>query len=120
MSPTDVGFTTSSRETRKAAARSEAAANQHVQRDRSTLYGGLCTNCENLENCTYPSTTSDTWFCEEHLVAQPPKQPLQSDNLYHVDEAPDAHAGLCVNCEVRATCTLSKPAGGVWFCNEYE
>ncbi len=73
MSPTDVGFTTSSKEARKAAARSEAAANLHIQRDRSTLYGGLCSNCESLETCTYPSTTSETWFCEEHSVANPPK-----------------------------------------------
>jgi hypothetical protein len=28
-------------------------------------------------------------------------------------------AGLCVNCEHRAGCTLPRDPGGVWHCEEY-
>jgi hypothetical protein len=28
--------------------------------------------------------------------------------------------GLCMNCDVRDTCTFTKPEGGVWFCEEYQ
>jgi hypothetical protein len=28
--------------------------------------------------------------------------------------------GLCINCDVRNTCTFPKPEGGVWFCEEYQ
>ena len=28
--------------------------------------------------------------------------------------------GLCKNCKKRKTCTLPKPEGGVWRCEEYE
>jgi len=28
--------------------------------------------------------------------------------------------GLCVDCLARSTCKLSKTAGGIWFCEEYE
>ncbi len=31
----------------------------------------------------------------------------------------EAHVGLCVNCELRDTCIRLKPAGGIWFCEEY-
>jgi hypothetical protein len=30
------------------------------------------------------------------------------------------HRGLCLNCDVRNTCTFPKPEGGVWFCEEYQ
>ena len=118
MSPTEVGYTTT-KEARKAAARAEAAANLHILRDRSTIFGGLCSNCEKLETCTYPSTISETWFCEEYSVAKAPEQKAQTVD-FHVDEVPEAKLGLCVNCELRGTCTLPRPSGGVWFCNEYE
>jgi hypothetical protein len=119
MSTTEIGFNTGSKEAREAAARAEASAAIHLRRDRSSLYGGLCSNCERLETCTYPSTTSETWFCGEYSVAKAPEQKLQVVDL-HVDEVPEAKLGLCVNCEARGRCTLPKPIGGVWFCNEYE
>jgi hypothetical protein len=27
--------------------------------------------------------------------------------------------GLCINCEKRHTCSISKPKEGVWRCDEY-
>ncbi len=29
------------------------------------------------------------------------------------------NVGLCANCELRDTCIRLKPAGGIWFCEEY-
>ena len=30
------------------------------------------------------------------------------------------YLGLCTNCELRASCCLTKPASGIWHCNEYQ
>lgn len=35
-------------------------------------------------------------------------------------EQPHIYRGLCVNCDVRETCTLPRPEGGVWYCEEYQ
>jgi hypothetical protein len=32
----------------------------------------------------------------------------------------EALKGLCAHCDKRETCTLPKPEGGVWHCDEYE
>ncbi|MGZ4814299.1 MAG: hypothetical protein ACXVZV_02755 [Terriglobales bacterium] len=89
-----------------------------VLRDRSIVYKGLCSNCEKLESCTYPSTTSDTWFCEEYSYAKPEKATAISTE--EEQQLPETVTGLCMNCELRDTCKFPKPAGGVWFCGEYQ
>jgi hypothetical protein len=111
------GFATSSRGSRKEAARAEASASVRVQRDRSILYRGICSNCEKLDACNYPSAINDTWYCEEYSVehASQPFVPQMERT-----EQPETVSGLCMNCELRSTCKLQKPAGGVWYCNEYE
>ena len=88
-----------------------------VLRDRSTIYKGLCSNCEKLETCTYPSTTSDTWFCEEYSYTKPEKAAISTEEE---QQLPETVTGLCMNCELRETCKFPKPAGGVWFCGEYQ
>ncbi len=119
MSPTQTesGYTTTTRDPHQTVARSEAQASIRLQRDRATMYRGLCTNCEKLENCSYPSTINDTWYCEEYSVARAPKLAVITDVKH---EEPDTSMGLCANCEVRESCKLPKAPGGVWFCNEYE
>lgn len=91
-----------------------------VLRDRSIIYKGLCSNCEKLETCAYPSTTSETWFCEEYSYQRPTKAPKTQAADVHDEEKPEQLAGLCMNCELRETCQLPKAPGGVWFCGEYE
>jgi len=86
-------------------------------RDRSIIYKGLCSNCEKLECCTYPSTTTDTWFCEEYSYAKPEKM-VDAEEVEE-EQQPETVTGLCMNCELRETCRFPKPAGGVWFCDEY-
>lgn len=122
MSPTqtDSGYTTTSRDPHQAVARSEASASVRLHRDRSTMYRGLCSNCEKLDTCSYPSAINDTWYCEEYSVESAPKQSAPPRELFQIEELPATKMGLCVNCEQRESCKLPKPAGGVWFCNEYE
>jgi hypothetical protein len=43
-----------------------------------------------------------------------------SRELSAVIDHPSIHRGLCINCDVRETCTFPKPEGGVWFCEEYQ
>jgi hypothetical protein len=43
-----------------------------------------------------------------------------SSELLAVIDRPSIHRGLCINCDVRGTCTFPKPEGGVWFCEEYQ
>ncbi|MGA2992725.1 MAG: hypothetical protein ABSD88_19825 [Candidatus Korobacteraceae bacterium] len=116
MSPTYTGSSyTTTGKTRQQTLQTEAMAS--AERDRATLYRGICSNCENLETCSYPSPISETWFCEEYSVA-PAKKELRvlPDQ---VEKPGNAKMGLCMNCEDRETCPLSKTEGGIWFCNEY-
>ncbi len=119
MSPTqtETGYTTTARDPHQAVARSEAQAAVKLHRDRASMYRGVCSNCEKLEDCSYPSAINDTWYCEEYSVAPAPKLTVITETIH---EVPDTAMGLCANCEVRGTCTLPKAQGGVWFCNEYE
>ncbi len=90
-----------------------------VLRDRSIVYKGLCSNCEKLETCSYPSTTSETWFCEEYSYARPEKSAVIITE-HEEEQQAETLKGLCMNCELRDTCKFPKPAGGVWFCGEYQ
>jgi hypothetical protein len=87
---------------------------------RAATLGGLCTNCEHLEDCTYASPVNETWFCEEFSFARP--EPLAPAVQAAAPEAEETapHLGLCMNCDLRDTCTFPKPPGGVWFCGEYK
>ena len=89
-----------------------------ILRDRSVMHKGLCSNCEKLESCSYPSTISDTWFCEEYSYAKP--EPLPKPQMAKAEEETEKLSGLCMNCDLRETCKLPKAAGGVWFCGEYQ
>jgi len=118
MSPTHTGHLADLMKTLTPAGQAALPADAHSEPARSTLYRGICSNCEKLATCSYPSTISETWFCEEYSVAKPEEQIRVAENP--VQEAPDRTLGLCMNCEHRATCPLSKTEGGIWFCNEYE
>jgi hypothetical protein len=91
-----------------------------VLRERAVIYKGVCSNCEKLETCAYPSTTSDTWFCEEYSYEKPVATPKEQSADVQEEAQAQKFAGLCLNCELRETCALPKAPGGVWFCGEYE
>lgn len=95
------------------------AIRQALLRDRIANIGGLCGNCIHLESCTYPKAVSDTWFCEEYEFEAAEELSPQPE-LTVLNEKPDEKLGLCSNCELRESCKFPKPAGGVWFCGEYQ
>ncbi len=37
----------------------------------------------------------------------------------NIDQKTTELAGLCVTCDERHHCTIKKPHGGVWYCDEY-
>jgi hypothetical protein len=83
-------------------------------------YRDLCSTCKHAAACGGRSTPErPIFFCEEFEVSgpaapSPPERPAESSPA-----APGDYKGLCMNCEDRGTCTIPKPEGGVWHCEEY-
>ena len=82
----------------------------------------LCSTCTHAEACGPRSTPErPILFCELFEVfvpvqtagaaAAPPERPASRQAV--------EHRGLCVNCENRRKCTMARPEGGVWHCEEY-
>ena len=58
-------------------------------------------------------------------ASDPPKDTHMSGSVTlssyaKVETEEKTYLGLCVNCEKKETCTLARPEGGVWRCDEYE
>jgi len=88
----------------------------------------LCANCIHRDNCHLRQMpTTPVYECNEHDDGTPEILP-DASQLLSVPEATESDAapvddgivGLCVNCDHRETCTLPRPAGGVWHCEEYQ
>jgi len=83
---------------------------------------GLCLTCNNDLNCTFVRKPNQpVLFCDEFddftpLIVNVTQPSTLPDNGGKDSEK---YKGLCVNCENRATCTLTKPVSGVWHCEEY-
>jgi hypothetical protein len=84
-------------------------------------YRDLCSTCLHAERCGNHSTPEHPiLFCEMFEVPASPL-PVTRAAAREPADRQDAgdHKGLCMNCENRRTCTLRKPEGGVWHCEEY-
>jgi hypothetical protein len=46
--------------------------------------------------------------------------PMRERPRTAVNETTHREHGLCPGCDKRPTCVFPKPAGGVWFCEEYQ
>jgi hypothetical protein len=92
---------------------------QTLLRDRAANIGGVCGNCVHFEGCTYPKAVTDTWFCEEYEFETAEELAPQGELVVLNDKAEEM-LGLCSNCELKESCAFPKPAGGVWFCGEYQ
>jgi hypothetical protein len=82
------------------------------------MHSTSCLRCAASEQIVF--------HCEEHEVTRQETAVMareKKDDFRHVntvDEAgPHAYGGLCVNCAERRNCTLPRPEGGVWHCEEY-
>ncbi len=89
---------------------------------------GLCMNCVSAPTCMFLRDADHPILqCEEYECSQPepgknPKKELgtQRESRVAMEEDTSKYMGLCVNCELRKTCTFPMPEGGVWHCEEYE
>jgi hypothetical protein len=103
---------------------SASAEVRKIGTDELREYGGLCSTCANASTCDYRRTPlQPVWDCcdfepetAQVNIVSPTLSPLKS---IAEGENPGRHAGLCVNCEHRETCTYPRPEGGVWRCEEY-
>ena len=81
----------------------------------------LCSTCSHAETCGTRSTPQrPIFFCELFEVFAPPPvvAPAAAREPAPRHDAGE-YKGLCVNCEHRSTCTLPRPEGGIWHCEEY-
>ncbi|MCK4547333.1 MAG: hypothetical protein KAW17_07815 [Candidatus Eisenbacteria sp.] len=89
---------------------------------------GICSTCNHARGCMHMrENRGPVWHCEEHesyteLDITDSHLSLHrfDENIAVEDEDSAIYAGLCRNCKHRATCTLSRPEDGVWWCEEYE
>jgi hypothetical protein len=97
--------------------RAQAQMEQLVQ-------ASLCANCRHLGDCSFLSKAcSPVQNCEIYECGLPDKPRLVVVKKTCASiEAPENEAdllGLCINCDNLKSCNLSKPASGVWMCEEY-
>ena len=91
--------------------------------DASVLYRDLRSNFNHAEACGGRNALRrPILFCEEFDVSvpvanSPPERsvPMGASKRQSANE----HAGLCMNCDHAEACTLLRPEGGVWHCEEY-
>ncbi len=83
---------------------------------------GLCGICRNAASCAFPRVPGAIiQHCDEAtLPVREVPSPFGHRSAPFVRESMEpAVRGLCSNCENRDGCTLRKPEGGVWRCEEY-
>lgn len=83
--------------------------------------GGVCVNCVHATTCRLSSSrTEPVWDCEEYRASGGPDAvAVKLNGGPPADYARARRLGLCVDCVHRECCTLPKPEGGVWHCEEY-
>lgn len=87
----------------------------------------LCAACVHGDNCVLRQMpTSPVHTCSEYDDGTPAAL-ADVGLLAAVSKAPPSATpqralvpGLCVNCDHRESCTLPRPVGGVWHCEEYQ
>lgn len=93
---------------------------ESLNHDAAELASGLCLNCRVSATCMYVRQRGGAVFhCNEYqeggvepvasLVEEPRSAPPVASRAL----------GLCANCDHAERCTLPRPAGGVWHCEEY-
>ncbi|GAB4310162.1 MAG: hypothetical protein Kow0090_23360 [Myxococcota bacterium] len=90
---------------------------------------GLCQNCALLPRCGFAaSATKRIDFCEEFCAESEQGEACikmaTESNLLRLAAPTPSHGeellGLCKNCAKSGDCSLPKPKGGTWFCEEYK
>ncbi len=88
---------------------------------------GLCRDCMQAAECTFPRDPAQpVRECEEFAPAPSVVRrgaPLVTvERIFSATQEPGDGTGeprgLCLQCRNRMTCTFPKPPGGVWQCDE--
>ena len=88
--------------------------------DAARPYRDLCSTCSHAETCGTRSTPArPILFCEMFEVLASPLAVTPAAREPADRQDTGDYNGLCMNCEHRRTCTVDKPEGGVWHCEEY-
>jgi hypothetical protein len=88
---------------------------------------GLCGTCIHRDTCALRSrNTAPVVFCEEFTPVEPGAQSFSAGFGPRLRPVPAPSTdrasewiGLCKSCANRHHCTLRKPFGGVWHCEEF-
>jgi hypothetical protein len=86
---------------------------------------GICMTCDNDSSCMYSRENSEQVSQCEEFNNGSHKEPKSTNKCYSQQKSSsnesdsDKYNGLCKNCENRKSCTLNKPEGGIWHCQEY-
>ena len=79
---------------------------------------GLCLNCRNNVNCVLMTSKTPILECEEYAF-----EPGSNLRVHHTESVQEVATGnfmgLCMNCDLRDSCTLPRSESGVWHCEEY-
>lgn len=112
-----------SKEAGKSAVPSESRSKLQVFAPSPAILG-ICSTCNYAESCSFRrDTPRPVLECDEFddrvdVPRRLPRPDLQS--IGPSESASELYKGLCINCEVRATCMLRPPGMTVWHCEEYQ
>ncbi len=85
---------------------------------------GICSTCNYAETCCFRrDTPRPVLECDEFddRIDVPRRLPRTDLGLRGPTESvSEPYQGLCINCEVRATCRLRPSGMTVWHCEEYQ
>ena len=86
-------------------------------------YRDLCSTCNHAGTCDPRSTAEHPIFFCEMFEAFVPASVVAPTTTGPERQANPAGMvglkGLCINCEHRESCSMHRPEGGIWHCEEY-
>lgn len=106
----------------------DATARKVIRKIEENKNLGICASCKNLNFCTYPRNQARPIMqCEEFVGFEPKKKQgkkVVSLRFYQAkarkkEKELSKYRGLCRYCMNHEQCTLPRPEGGVWICDEY-
>jgi hypothetical protein len=97
----------------------------------ATVTRGICAVCQHDSDCTYLRDFDHPPLqCEQFEMFLPTpdvaslrtvSKPKRMEGIRSPKDSPPPRSlGLCSSCIHQASCTYSKPEGGVWHCEEYQ
>jgi hypothetical protein len=112
-------------EIKKSVKRREISLEGIFQEGAQTTYN-ICTTCMSYDTCTFPINMSrPILHCEEFKPYAPRPSVTETVGKTRMEKTAEKTAetqyiGLCKNCELKQSCTHSKPGKYVLNCEEYQ